>query len=107
MTHKEARRRFGGGAESGNSSLGQSDAHTVTSPTRESHPVAARTDSALRADLRRLARERDAIDAQIDAIERELRQRAGLQRMRGHRPVAARDVSVDVLMPLGRTGDRR
>jgi hypothetical protein len=61
-------------------------------------------DAALRAELRQLRRERADLDARIDAIERELRQRAGLRRLRGRRPVAVRDLSVDVLMPRARNG---
>jgi hypothetical protein len=52
--------------------------------------------------LRQLRRERDDLDARIDAIERELGQRTDLRRLRGRRPVAARDLTVDVLMPIAR-----
>ena len=66
-----------------------------------------RGDAALRADLKRLRRERAAVDARIAATEHELRQRAGLKRLRGRRPMSARDVSIDALMPIARMGDGR
>jgi hypothetical protein len=69
--------------------------------------IATAPDAALRAELRQLRRERVGLDARIDAIERELRQRAGLKRLRGRRPVAVPNASVDVLMPIARMRNRR
>jgi hypothetical protein len=92
MTRKRSRRRVGRDVEMGGQKASV-DLARITPSREEVHAEA--THGGRDAQI-------DALAARVTAIERQLRQRAGLTRLRGRRPVTARDVSVDALMPRAR-----